>query len=115
MTKEEFFDLAEKFPMDSEVKIRYYTYNKNHYMDIIGKIFSFSEARDGSGCLTFTYIGVLKYHDKNNGTNIPKLGIQLFSKHSIAPCSQILSSQISFIKPASLRAYKIHQIRNKKG
>ena len=121
MTKDEFIELRNKFKEGDEVKIRYYTYNKKDYIDVIGKVFSlYGYGYFGSGnpfmgnsqCLTMEYLGTCKYHDNFTGKNFPLLNIFYVANKMYC---HVYSHQIISIKPASIRAYKIQRLKTKKG
>jgi len=120
MKNDEFEELRNKFKVGQEVKIRYYTYNKNDYIDIIGKIVCiYSRVPmniliNGNHYVSYVsiqYIGTYKVHDNFTGKNLPQL--QLFNLTNDMMCCYIMPHQIASIKPTSLRAYKIHQLRNR--
>ena len=114
MTNLKFFETIKNIEISDEIKIRYYTYNKNDYIDIIG-IFSdvYGDSRKiyGGGLfLVIEYIGTYKYHNNFKEKNIPKL--RLFNANNKQYC-YISSQQVLFVEPASIRAYKINKIRNR--
>ena len=117
MTNLEFDELRDKIKEGQEVKIRYQTYNKNDYIDVFGKIISlygrFSKAMVGCGTyyVSIEYLGTYKIHDRFTGKNHPQL--RLFSGTDDESFCNMRSSQITFIKPVSIRAYKIHQLRTR--
>jgi hypothetical protein len=118
MTKDEFIEQRDKFKEGDEVKIRYYTYNKNDYIDVFGRVFSMygrfgKSIIGGTHYLSIEYLGTYKIHEGFVNKNLPQLN--LFRGINGAQFCNIRSDQITFIKSASLRAYKIHQLRNKKG
>ena len=115
MTNQEFLEIRSNFRTGDEVMIRYYTYNKNDYIDVIGKVWNmFGHSRyDGTYCFSFTYIGTYKYHDNFNGKNFPKLNSISFGPNAIY--CEMRSNEVIFIKSASIRAFKIHQLKNRKG
>jgi hypothetical protein len=75
----------------------------------------FGKAIEGCGTyyVSIEYMGTYKIHDKFTGKNYPQL--HLFKSLGDVLYCNMRSDQITFIKPSSIRAYKIHQIRNKKG
>lgn len=113
MKNDEFLELRAKFKEEDEVKIRYYTYNRKDYIDVFGKIFSMYGGYGKDNLyLSILYLGTCKIHDKFTGKNFPLL--RLFDLGQNEIFCHMKSSEIIFIKSASLRAYKIHQLRTKK-
>lgn len=113
MKSDEFLELRGDFKEGDEVKIRYYTYNRKDYIDVFGKIFTMYGGFSKENLhLSIEYLGTYKIHDRFTGKNFPMLrlsgGLNNEVFCHIKPC------EIIFIKPASLRAYKIHQLRTKK-
>lgn len=113
----------------AEVKVRYFTYNKNDYIDIIGKVSSWSTGKltinstkqkhnhslyfsndNGVYILSMEYLGIHEIHDKFTGKNIPNL--VTWKRNDVLYCN-MKSSQMISIKQTSIRALKIHQIKNK--
>ena len=117
MKNEEFELIYPTLKVGTEVKIRYYTYNKNDYIDIFGKISDLYGVgmefhNGGSHFFTIEFLGVYKVHEQFTGRNFPLLPTYQFGNASFC---NLYSDRITFIKPASIRAYKIHQLRIKKG
>jgi hypothetical protein len=113
MTNQEISNLPlELFNKDSELKIRYFTYSKKDYIDIICRISNDNGLTKlynrGNYFFTAEYIGTYKYHDNFNTKNIPNL--RTFRCDDLMYC-HIFSDQIISIVPTSIRAFKIHQIR----
>ena len=126
MTKQEFYDTIDTLEVDQEVKVRYYTYNRKEYIDIIGILrdkydrsdrimykghWKFALKND-MPLLILELIQVIKFHDNYKEKNYPKL--QTFFQDN-KTYGSIYSSNIVFIKPASIRAHKIQQLKNRKG
>ena len=126
MTIQEFYDTINSLELDQEIKVRYYTYNRKEYIDIIGILRDKYDRGDRNmykghwkfalkndmPLLILELIQVVKFHDNYKEKNYPKL--QTFFQDG-KNYGSINSSNIIFIKPASIRAYKIHQLKNKKG
>jgi hypothetical protein len=126
MTKQEFYDTIDTLELDQEVKVRYYTYNRKDYIDIIGILRDKYDRSDYSmykghwkfalkndmPLLIVEFIQIVKFHDNYKEKNYPKL--QTFFQDG-KNYGSIKSSNIISIKPSSIRAHKIQQLRNKKG
>ncbi len=113
MTNQEISKLPlELFNNGAELKIRYFTYSKKDYIDIICKISNNNGLTKlynrGNYFFTAEYIGTYKHHDNYTVKNIPN--IRTYKCDDSTFC-HIFSDQIIFIIPTSVRAFKIHQIK----
>ena len=113
MTNQEFEEIRDKIVNDTEVLIRYYTYNKNDYIDIIGKVallYGIGKCDEGSYYFTIEYLGTYRTHKNFVEKNIPSL--RLYQNRGKLYCN-LYSNMVGFINFTSLRAIKIQQLRNK--
>ena len=95
MKNVEFKESIKNLKYNDQVKIRYFTYNKNKYIDIIGWVTNNIHTSDPNN-----YFLTIKFGKILNDTNTLK--ISLF---------HVRSDQIIFIKPFSYRSYKIKKIK----
>lgn len=124
MRKQEFYDTINSLEIDQEVKVRYYTYNRKEYIDVIGILRDVYDRMDRHPIkghpkyiykndvptLVLELIEIVKVHDNYKDNNFPKMrGFIQDGKNY----GYFGSSNIVFINQISLRAYKIHQLRNK--
>ena len=117
MTNLEFEEIRNKFREGEEVKVRYYTYNKQDYIDVIGKIYNMygigKSILSDTHHLTILYLGIHKVHDRFTGKNHPKLRLFSMGTENEWFC-HMQSCEIISITPISVRAYKIHKLKQKK-
>jgi hypothetical protein len=113
MKNQEFEEIRDKIVNDTEVLIRYYTYNKNDYIDIIGKVallYGIGKCDKGSYYFTIEYLGTYKTHKNFVEKNIPSL--RTYLNRGKVYCN-LYSNMIESIKFIPLRSIKIQQLRNK--
>jgi len=111
MKKIDFENIKDELTFGKEVLIRYFTYSKKEYVDIIGKVFSnnsFTLNGYNNYFITIQYIDILKYHNNFNGINIPNIPMFNLSSGNYFNAS---SNNMIFIKPFSIRSYKINKIK----
>jgi len=112
MTKQEFFSNDNEYPTNTEIKIRYFTYNRNEYIDILGKFLTKRILRHDNyaGFFAIEFIEICNIHGNFKEKNIPNLQ---YHKINDKLYCDIKYQNIIFIKPTSIRAYKINKINEK--
>lgn len=107
MKKVEFENIKDSLIIGNEYLIRYFTYNKNDYIDIIVKYLSNTGGFFPGVFIRISEINMLRYHDNYTGKNEPQID-SIRDGYTYLKVSNIL-----FMRPGSFRAEKIKQIKKR--
>jgi hypothetical protein len=124
MKNDKFLESMKDLKMDQEVLVRYFSYDIKEYIDILGRLsilmnlpirllqmgegMYYKNHFKGDYTFTLEYIETYGTHAGFTGDNVPKLGI--FTNNGKTYCN-VCSSNVVFVKPISLRAYKIQKLK----
>jgi len=112
MKKEEFLKIKDKFTKGQKVVIRYFTYNKNHYVDIIGEFDTITKTYFQDYDILIKNYEKIKYYTKSPGKMIPNLKAHILKDEIYINIKQ---GQIHFIMDAHqyMRAIKSKQLKKR--
>ena len=112
MKRKEFEEIKDELVDGLDVVIRYFTYNKNHYIDILGtinNIYGFSvdmTARRYSFSILF--YDIINYAGDFNENTYPNLDIFSFQDKDYY---NLYSDKIIWIRKSCLRSYKLKKLK----
>ena len=113
MKKKEFEEIKNELVDGLDVVVRYFTYNKNHYVDILGTIshiYGFIRESIYGNYYTFTikYDSIINYAGDFNENTYPNLETFFLKDDEYL---HIHSNEVLFIRKACLRSYKLNKIK----
>jgi len=117
MKKREFENIMDELVDGLEIVIRYFTYNKNEYVDILGTVdniygIGLDPYFEHRYYFTIMVNDILNYADGFDENTYPDL--KTF-KNQDKEFLNVYSDHAIFIKKANLRAYKLNKLKNKMG
>jgi len=114
MKKREFEELIPELKDGLEIVVRYFTYNKNHYVDILGTIHNIygvsTDFLNNRYYFTIIFDDIIGYAGDFNEKTYPDLKTYPYNDKEYC---NLYSDKIIFIKKSALRSYKIKQIKEK--